>query len=72
MSVEVFIIIYTFSTDHQNLVRIVCVRERAKAKCNYYFWIYLFQKLDTSHCRDIFIFLDTQPYCNLIYTGVTA
>jgi len=30
MSVEVFIIIHIFSTDHQNLVRIVCVQRGRK------------------------------------------
>lgn len=70
MGVKLFIIVYIFHTDHQKIVKSVCKEgERIVITPA---WSVLFQKLDTSHCHDIFIFLDTQLDSNLICAGVIA
>lgn len=63
--------IYFLYRSSKDSEKCLCA-ERVKEKCNYSCLICLFQKLDTSHCHDIFIFLDTRLDSNLICAGVTA
>lgn len=62
--------LYFLQRSSKDSEKYLCA-ERGKEKRNYSCLICLFHKLDTSHCHDIFIFLDTWLASNLICAGVS-